>query len=41
MGTHAWILCHNKREGCPYFDLIRDVQYIVIYINLIHCICRY
>ena len=28
-------------EGRLPIYLIRDVQYIVIYINLIHCICRY
>ena len=29
MGTHAWILYHNK--GSLPIYLIRDVQYIVIY----------
>ena len=31
----------QQQEGRLPIYLIRDVQYIVIYINLIHCICRY
>ena len=30
-----------QQEGRLPIYLIRDVQYIVISINLIHCICRY
>ena len=30
-----------QQEGMLSIYLIRDVQFIVIYIHLIHCICRY